>query len=255
MKIPHEFWSHCDIYCINLKKRTDRKAHAESEFQKLGILPTIQFFYALEKETAVESLFTTVLKILEKETNKPILIFEDDFIFDQTTCHYLDDLLPYVKNPNTFDSWDLIRLGYRSARFVEQINTNIFRGNCHSTLATVYSPKFANILKNINISTLKGLDLHIDRYLRQITGRSILPYNPIFLPARLGSDIRWNLIGNTKIDEYQLEYINNPLENLKRKMQETHLLWEKTKNLSLKERIEYYEKLPRMPWDIITSSF
>ena len=125
--VTHEFWNCCKIYCINLRKRTDRKAHAEKEFQKLGILNNVEFFYALEKDTAVESLFSTVLKIVENKNNKPILIFEDDFIFDETTCHYLDELLPCVKDETNFDKWDLIRLGYRSALFVEQISKNIYR--------------------------------------------------------------------------------------------------------------------------------
>ena len=180
--MTHEFWNHCNIYCINLKKRTDRKAHAEQEFRKLGILDRVHFFYALEKSSPVESLFTTVLKILEPETTRPIVIFEDDFIVDDTKIHYLDKLMPFIQQ----DSWDLIRLGYRSGRFIEQLSDDIFRGICHSTLVTVYSPSFISSFKSTNFYNLQGLDLHIDRYLKKITNNSLMPYNPIFVPAKLG---------------------------------------------------------------------
>jgi hypothetical protein len=220
--------------------------HASAQFKKMGLLEKVKFFFApLDKNSSVESLVTSVVTILRREMNKgrPILIFEDDLVFIPERVHYLDELLAYVQDKKTYKDWDILRLGYRRGRFIDNVHGNIYRGTGNGSEALVYSPDFAKAFAKTEFSQLKGLQQHIDHYIKEITGRALMPYEPVFLCGVMGSNIRWNIVGRDEIDAHQAAFFKNPMRDLKRSLELTHFLWELTQNMTLHERARYYKAL------------
>lgn len=82
MTNPFDFFK--EIYCINLKYRTDRWNLAKKEFEKVGILNKVAH-YAVEKdEDSYLGLIKHHLHILKgakKRGIENVLIFEDDVMF------------------------------------------------------------------------------------------------------------------------------------------------------------------------------
>lgn len=243
--MTHPFWSYCTIYCINRPDRKDRLEHARKEFLKMGILDIVHFFSApLDLSSSLESLVTCNTLIMKKETrrgqNKPILIFEDDVIFVPEKVKYLDQLLPYVRDRDTYSRWDILRLGFRKGRFIEHLHGNIYRGSGKGSEALVHSPEFARKFARTEFSNLKGLEQHIDHYFQKVTGRSIMAYQPLFGTGTIGSNIRWNIVGNDRIDKHQASFLKNSLKILAVRLKETHELWEHVKHMNLHQRARFY---------------
>lgn len=73
------------IYCINLKRRTDRKKLAEQEFNKMGIKKRIKWFTAIEtpENGAIGALLShrKIIEIAVEKKYNNVLVFEDDVKF------------------------------------------------------------------------------------------------------------------------------------------------------------------------------
>jgi hypothetical protein len=107
------------VYCINLKRRTDRRAHAESEFKKHGI--EVEWIEGIDSKelslpaTLISSDGTPVMpgdlgctashskvcKLAKERGFKNYLVIEDDAIF----CKNFIELFPLyiVQVPNDYD--------------------------------------------------------------------------------------------------------------------------------------------------------
>ena len=69
------------IYCINLKKRPDRWEESLKEFEKLGIADDVIRFDAVDIQPGIIGCTKShyeIIKIVEKDGCKNILVFEDD---------------------------------------------------------------------------------------------------------------------------------------------------------------------------------
>lgn len=84
-------------YCINLKRRTDRRTHAEAEFKKLGI--EVEFVVGVDGLTDdIRPQWATALShlsIIKNATSEYIFICEDDVMFREDFW----DKMKYVEQP------------------------------------------------------------------------------------------------------------------------------------------------------------
>lgn len=184
-----KLWDICDIHVINLYSRGDRYEHMIKELKRVGITSyEIHRFHKHPTNSAL-GLFENVINILSIgiHSKKPILIFEDDAIFIETSMPLLDCIYDYVQSPTY--PWDTIRLGYNKAMYSQKINNNLYIGNAVTSTANIYSVEFANKLVN----KYKGQvpKIHIDHQLAQLTGRNILPVRLITMQGHWGSDNEW----------------------------------------------------------------
>lgn len=79
-----------EIYCVNMKHRTDRWELSKKEFEKIGILDRVQRFDAVaDSENPKKGFYESHMRIVklayEKKLNN-VLIFEDDVAFYKNMC-------------------------------------------------------------------------------------------------------------------------------------------------------------------------
>jgi hypothetical protein len=231
----HEIWSSLGgLYCLNNIESSERYENVYNVFKTMGVEDKVQFHTINSKI----SKWNAVVKIFQNENkkhegiNKPIAIFEDDFLFDESKTQLLDDFIPIVNAQYGYDyeKWDTIKLGYSKALFVEHIFGNVYRGNAHDAYCVIFSPHFIKqiLQKYVEPVSLKGKDININVFTRNITGRNYMPYNCIFFP---GSD-------NDSYDNVSKNHVESVLDEWTTTLQ----LWNETKYMTVYERITYYHK-------------
>lgn len=144
-----------DIYCINLKERTDRWELAQKEFQKIGIQP--KRFDAIKHATPWMGCRLSQIAILSKalKENKSVLIFEDDVEFPNFEPDILEKALEEISNY----SWDMFYLGGNILKPFYQVSAHLAKLNhCQSTHAYGVNKKF---LPNL-VPFLEQVEIIID---------------------------------------------------------------------------------------------
>jgi hypothetical protein len=123
MSNPFDYFE--EIYCINLDYRTDRWAHAQEEFAKVGILDRVKRFSAIKHDDGRLGIIKSNLEIVkiakEKKLNN-VLIFEDDFKFIVTNP--LEILEKSINQIDKLD-WCLFYLGANTHEKLVKIKPNI----------------------------------------------------------------------------------------------------------------------------------
>lgn len=250
---PHPFWQHVgNIYCINLYERNDRYEHAQKEFQGVGLLERINFHRVHRHPTCgLIGSFNSFLQVFQTECDKyvdgvipkPIVIFEDDLVFLKDKMHYLDELVPFIEG-NTYDDWDTIRLGHVKPCFVEQVSSNIFRGNALHTHASVYSPRFVErlVMAKIDPKQLSGKDVIIDQFLKGVTGRNYLPWEQVVSQGQHGSDVDWTVYkGDEEVQQLQRSFLEDSHSYILKHWEHSVKLWKEVETMpTVLERIAYY---------------
>jgi GR25 family glycosyltransferase involved in LPS biosynthesis len=197
----------CSIYVLNLYERDDRLQHIKKELERVGIknyeICRFHKHPSNPRKGIIENTSIILKKALCNETtNKPILIFEDDVIFNDTQMFLLDDIATYIENEKN-DCWDTIKLGYTKPIFIEKINNSLYRGNSVFTHAMLYSHSFA--IRCVEMfDNNKFQDLSLDLLLAMTTGRNILSVNTIVDQESFDTDNVWNNA------VYLQEFVDNP---------------------------------------------
>ena len=216
---------HYNIYCVNLKERTDRYESACNEFKKIGIYDQVTF-YQPEKSIkggvygSFESTLWCLRDSLNRDPNKLIITFEDDIHFGEGFIESLNSLLDqdltFFEN---YSKWDTIRLGYWKGIFMEKLGTTPFyRGNCRGAHIVIWSPIFAyKILINKMPIEKRGI---IDWYNAEVSGRHYLIYKALcFQNCGLSSNVLWPFI------TIQNSFKINPIQFQLKYQRRTHLAW------------------------------
>jgi GR25 family glycosyltransferase involved in LPS biosynthesis len=146
MHTPFAFFD--KIYCINLKRRTDRWIQVQTEFAKLNI--TVDRFEAIEGNDPKQAFNMSQVAVLQQALRdgcRRFLVLEDDVVFTNT-AHLTMSLkqLPY--------NWDMLYLGAnvlgddcnRWAKPVK-ISNNLCRVfNAWQTHSVAYNRKVAEVI-------------------------------------------------------------------------------------------------------------
>jgi GR25 family glycosyltransferase involved in LPS biosynthesis len=157
------------IYCINLKSRSDRWENCISQFSDLGISERVERregilcgHPALSKKQNAQIgcalSHYNILKEAQKNSYSNVLVFEDDFLFLKDKRSVAVDINKSINELP--EDWDIF---YFSGFFVkgydyaaaEKYSENLIRAKtCFCTHAMAYSKKGINkILKNIKLET------------------------------------------------------------------------------------------------------
>ena len=118
------------IYYINLEHRKDRKESFEREIRKLDpeMKKTERIDAVLQKPGWIgvgKSQIIALEKALEGDYNN-VLIFEDDFIFQEEECKILPTIENFLKNFKDYNmfmlSCNLLRFKVEKENFIKVIN-------------------------------------------------------------------------------------------------------------------------------------
>jgi GR25 family glycosyltransferase involved in LPS biosynthesis len=110
---PTNPWTAFDrIYCITLHDRPDRRAHAQAEFQRVGLADIVEFTVAERHPTDSEQgIFESHMRCLRAglaADARTIVVFEDDVIFPHFAPHILNDAVAFMQSGTP---WDLFFFG------------------------------------------------------------------------------------------------------------------------------------------------
>ena len=152
-----------NIYYINLKYRTDRKQHVETELSKIGLIG--QRFNAIKMDNGAVGCSMSHLKLLQDAlTNKldHILIVEDDITF-------LDPEL-FKKQINKFfelhkNNWDVVLLaGNNIPPYKDVDDTCIQVTRCQTTTGYIVNGHYIKTLvHNVKIGLTQLLNKPLER--------------------------------------------------------------------------------------------
>lgn len=120
-----------EVYCINIKSRTDRWEKVSEQFKKININPT-RFEAVENKQNPVAGCRASHLAILKevKRKNENVFIFEDDAHFINENIIYLGNILEDLLNIE----WDMFYLGGNILRPAYQTSKYLARlSHCYST--------------------------------------------------------------------------------------------------------------------------
>ncbi len=105
------------IYCISLEERSDRRAAARREFQRVGLTGLVEFVIVNKRgDNRERSIFESHLACLERGLAAGaghILVFEDDILFDGFEPAVLDDCVRFMR---THAGWQVFFLGCLARR-------------------------------------------------------------------------------------------------------------------------------------------
>ena len=134
--------NNCEVWCINLKHRTDRFKNVCNEFKKINLLDKVNFYHPeLDKSKLIgvgcwESHVYCMKQALKN--NKNLLIFEDDVIFDNIDNNILNN----IKNVYENEKWDIFRLGSVLDYYTKRINNYLWEGKFTATHALFINKEY-----------------------------------------------------------------------------------------------------------------
>ena len=112
-EISTKNWEYFDqIYCISVDQREDRRAHARTQFEKVGLLDKVEFVIVKKhprsfEQGIFESHITCIRKGIEANASN-IVIFEDDVQFERFSHANLKRCIDFLsENPN----WNALFFG------------------------------------------------------------------------------------------------------------------------------------------------
>lgn len=128
------------IFYINLERRTDRRKTAEIELRKVDLdLKNITRFEAVDAEKlnitpqrACAMSHTLCVKIAKQKKYKNVLIFEDDFFFNQdieTVIKDFKDFFDYINNDynffllGTYNNFKFEKVSHKINRVIQSHST------------------------------------------------------------------------------------------------------------------------------------
>lgn len=108
-----DVWSFFDhVYCISLKERPDRRAHAAAQFARVGLVGRMTYIcvdrHATDSEQGIYASHMACIRKGLADGARHILIFEDDVIFERFSPARLDVALSFLwRQPD----WQILFLG------------------------------------------------------------------------------------------------------------------------------------------------
>jgi len=124
----------CEIYCINLRHRKDRRVHMQSVFRNLGVIDRVTWFEAiktpLDGKIGCRLSHLNIIKHAKENKLNNVLIFEDDIT--PTTQFNLNNLNESIDTLKSVD-WDILYLGGRVVEPAVDISEFLFKSSLWST--------------------------------------------------------------------------------------------------------------------------
>ena len=169
------------IYCINLERRPDRRARAESQFERAGL--DVEFFPGTDgREHPPDGLYVTpseygcadshvrVWRDIVAKGHEIALILEDDVELSPNFGSKLEEVLAEAKD------WDMIFLGYILPIVRRDISANLFEGQPLGTHAYLINIECARKLTNFDPKLIKvGIDAQLNWFpLKILCSKTIL---------------------------------------------------------------------------------
>lgn len=147
-----EYWGFFDrAYCISVSDRTDRRAEARKQFEKVGLQDKVEFV-VVEKniENPEKGIYDSHLACIRKGLQagaSRILIFEDDILFDRFNTATLSQCIDFL---SACPEWNTLYLGclVRGSRKTKNPCVLEISYRC-LTHAYVIHNRFAQILEQI----------------------------------------------------------------------------------------------------------
>ena len=147
-----ENWEFFDqVYCISVSNRTERRAEAQKQFEKVGLKEKVEFVI-VEKNTKspekgiYDSHQACIRRGLQAGASR-ILIFEDDIIFDRFEINCLKQCINFLSERS---EWNLLHFGCIVKSSKKTNNPSVleisYRCLAH---AYVINNRFAQILEKI----------------------------------------------------------------------------------------------------------
>lgn len=150
----------CEIWCINLKYRTDRYAEVVDEFKKINILDKVHFYQPEKMQYGCWYSHQHCMESAYKN-NKNLMIFEDDVCFD----HISELVFNKIKDMYQNYKWDLFRLGGCIEEIVTIDKDIIFGKFVNLQSVFIHKNYIERCLNNKQFSpTTFKLSTHIDQY-------------------------------------------------------------------------------------------
>jgi hypothetical protein len=181
------------VYCISLKTREDRFQASRAEFERVGLLPRVEYFRPdPDPISGRRGCWRSHIHIIHDCGNSgPVLIFEDDVVF-------LSDWKESVRRIKWFlllkKYWDVLFLGgmIYDINF-EYRHPDVFKARVLTTHAYFISQQFIRELRNdFDFHPDKYKSLTIDcYYLRAANDSFVLKKQCCGQNTSLGSDIDW----------------------------------------------------------------
>eukprot|EP00559_Dactyliosolen_fragilissimus_P006355 CAMPEP_0184855520 /NCGR_PEP_ID=MMETSP0580-20130426/742_1 /TAXON_ID=1118495 /ORGANISM="Dactyliosolen fragilissimus" /LENGTH=246 /DNA_ID=CAMNT_0027350053 /DNA_START=88 /DNA_END=825 /DNA_ORIENTATION=- len=109
-------WHKVDsVRCINLKYRPDRRMHAATQFEKVGLRDKVEYFLADKSDKGsfagcYESHRTCIKQAYEQGHNT-LLVFEDDVVFNEGWEKVVLECLDFIRSSE--EEIDVVQLGGR----------------------------------------------------------------------------------------------------------------------------------------------
>jgi len=192
------------VYCINLDKRTDRWAQAQTEFKKLGIENDVIRWTGVEHPNGNLGCTLSHLNLIKKckeEGLNNVLIFEDDVLFVETDIKLLEKAFKDLKS---IGKWDLFYIGVtmcpRSGRFIritDRILKTNFAFTTHAYAANAQA--FDPMIEAWNRSISGGyniVDTVLDNHIVKKRGQSFV-MDPIYAIQQPGLSNITNIVSET----------------------------------------------------------
>lgn len=169
------------IYCINLERRPDRRARAESQFERAGL--AVEFFPGTDgREHTPDGLYVTpseygctdshvrIWRDIVAKGHKVALVLEDDVELSPNFGSKLEEVLAEAVD------WDMIFLGYILPIVRCDVSENLFEGQPLGTHAYLINLECAQRLSNFDPKLIKvGIDQQLNRFpLKILCSKTIL---------------------------------------------------------------------------------
>ncbi|MBN2591428.1 MAG: glycosyltransferase family 25 protein [Sedimentisphaerales bacterium] len=147
-----KYWKFFDqVYCISVLNRTERRAEAQKQFEKVGLKDKVEFV-VVEKniESPEKGIYDSHLACIRKGLQagaSRILIFEDDIIFDRFNTTTLSRCINFLSECS---EWNTLHLGciVKGSRKTKNPSVLEISYRC-LTHAYVIHSRFAQVLEKI----------------------------------------------------------------------------------------------------------
>lgn len=153
-----------EVFCICLSNRDDKFQIVSEEFEKVGLLPYVQFHRPEKNINSGLGCFLSHKYCLEK-SDEHVLVFEDDIKFTKDWDKKLLDIIDFLESGAYYDT---LRLGcFLTSIHQDKNNTlNVCLSKSYMTHAIIYNKDFKE--KLLNDPNFNG-DIQIDDYLHDYT--------------------------------------------------------------------------------------
>jgi len=178
-----------NICCLNLEDRKDRKAQAEAEFNRVGILKRVEFFKAIPGGIVG---FNRSMHEIHRYYHGNTMVFEDDVLFvDNVDYEEIDKAIDELP-----EDWDIIYLGANIQSPQKRYSKRLIRmTDGWTTHAVGYSAKMMEYLRE-NWDGAYRPPYVYDEWLRKWIQPNFQVFitDPMYCTQRAGWSNIWNRI-------------------------------------------------------------